>query len=46
MFLFRFEKDDKLCGVSWLAGWGFFPRATVLIELKILLENVVSHTSA
>lgn len=28
--------------VGWL---GFFPRATTLIELKIMLENVVSHTA-
>lgn len=29
--------------VCWL---GFFPRATTLIELKVLLENAVSHTAA
>lgn len=45
MFLFRFEKCDKLCEVCWLVGFYSF-RATTLIELKIVLENVVSHTAA
>lgn len=29
--------------VGWL---GFIPRATTLTELKMLLENVVSHIAA
>lgn len=34
MFLFRFEKDDKLCGVSWLAGWVFFLGLLFWLSLK------------